>query len=73
MAHGRIVIEAARCKGCCLCIETCPKGCIGRSTEINELGYFYALFDSSECTACGFCFYVCPEPDAITVYKDRKE
>jgi NAD-dependent dihydropyrimidine dehydrogenase PreA subunit len=55
-----------------LCVDSCPKACIRRSTEINRLGYCYAVFASSDCTACGFCFYVCPEPDAITVYKDRK-
>jgi ferredoxin len=70
--HGRIVIDAAQCKGCNLCVDSCPKACIRRSTEINRLGYCYAVFASSDCTACGFCFYVCPEPDAITVYKDRK-
>ena len=73
MPRGRIVIEESQCKGCNVCAESCPKACIGRSTEINQLGYFYALFASSDCTACGLCFYVCPEPGAITVYKDREE
>ena len=72
MPHGRIVIDVARCKGCQVCVESCPKACIGRSNEINQLGYCYVLFAPSGCTACGFCFYVCPEPGAITVYKDRK-
>ena len=72
MPQGRIVIDAAECKGCNVCVDSCPKACIGRSTEINQLGYFYAVCVSSGCTACGFCFYVCPEPGAITVYKDRK-
>jgi ferredoxin len=71
--HGRIVIDAAQCKGCNVCIESCPTACIVKSSEINQLGYSYALFASSRCTACGLCFYVCPEPGAITVYEDRKE
>ncbi len=72
MPHGRIVIEASQCKGCSMCAESCPKACIGRSTEINQLGYFYALFASGDCTACGLGVSVCPEPGAITVYKARK-
>ncbi len=38
---------------------------------MNSLGYQYARFESSECNACGLCFYVCPEPGAITVYRER--
>ena len=55
-----------------MCVESCPKACIGRRNEINQLGYCCVLFAPGGCTACGFCFYVCPEPGAITVYKDRK-
>ena len=72
MPKGRIVIDSAVCKGCNVCIESCPKACIRKSTEINQLGYCYVLFGASECTACGLCFYVCPEPGAITVYSGRK-
>jgi NAD-dependent dihydropyrimidine dehydrogenase PreA subunit len=56
-----------------LCVESCPKACIARGAEINRLGYHYVVLACSDCTACGFCFYVCPEPDAITVYRDRKK
>jgi NAD-dependent dihydropyrimidine dehydrogenase PreA subunit len=43
-------------------------------TKINTLGYQHAVFHGYDtCNACGFCFFVCPEPGAITVLKDEKE
>jgi NAD-dependent dihydropyrimidine dehydrogenase PreA subunit len=33
------------------------------------MGYHPAEYIGVECTGCGVCFYVCPEPAAITVYK----
>ena len=63
-------IEADQCKGCRLCVETCPNHCIVIGSKINKLGYQNARFESPDCTACGLCFYVCPEPGAIIVYKD---
>lgn len=62
-------IEPDLCKGCRLCVETCPHGCLEMGSEINRLGYQYARFVKASCTACGLCFYACPEPEAITVYK----
>ena len=64
-------IEPDLCKGCRLCVETCPSGCLEMGTQINKLGYQFARFVNWECTACGMCFYACPEPGAIRVY--RKE
>ncbi len=64
-------IETDLCKGCRLCVETCPHGCLEMGTEINKLGYQYARFVKDACTACGLCYYACPEPEAITVYRDE--
>lgn len=64
-------VEADLCKGCGLCVETCPRGCLEMGTAINRLGYQHARFIQHGCTACGLCFYVCPEPAAIVVYKDE--
>ena len=74
MSKNFIVIKPSECKGCRVCVEACPKGCISIGSDINSLGYQYAKFDKSKgCVACGMCFYVCPELGAITVYKDEKE
>ena len=71
MKRNFVSIERDLCKGCRLCMDTCPHGCLEMGSEINILGYQYARFGTSRCTACGLCFYVCPEPGAVTVYRDE--
>lgn len=66
---NRIVIDPAQCKGCQLCIEACRQKCLVLADTLNEMGYQPARFERRQCTACGLCYYVCPEPGAITVYK----
>lgn len=74
MTQHYIEIEPSQCKGCKLCVESCPCQCIVIGSKINEYGYQYARFDKQDCTACGICYYVCPELGAITVFKaDKKE
>lgn len=68
MAANRVEIDTSQCKGCGLCVEACPRGCIVVGSDINELGYQHAKFVNKRCAACGLCYYVCPEPGAITVY-----
>ncbi len=69
MAH--IVIDRDRCKGCCFCIEFCPRNLIRVSREHNRIGYFPAEFIEEErerCTGCKTCAVMCPDT-AIEVYK----
>lgn len=67
-------IAADQCKGCRVCVNTCSHRCLMIGTKINTLGYQHAVFHGYDtCNACGFCFFVCPEPGAITVLKDEKE
>lgn len=68
-----VTIISSQCKGCRLCVEACPKDCLVIGSDINENGYQYAKFEQKGCTACGFCFYTCPEPGAITVHKGVTE
>lgn len=59
---GKIVIDRERCKGCQLCISTCPKKLIGLSESFNEKGSHFAVFEESEdCTACTMCGRICPD------------
>lgn len=67
--RNSVTIEADLCKGCRVCVESCPRHCLALGSKLNRLGYQYARFDSHGCTACGLCFYSCPEPGAITVFK----
>lgn len=69
MDDNHAEIEQQLCKGCRLCIEFCPRQCLGLGSEINNLGYQYARFVNPQCTACGFCYYICPEPGAVKVFK----
>lgn len=70
--RGRVEICAHDCKGCGLCVESCPVKVLGFSETLNAQGYRPAIYLGKGCTGCGICFYVCPEPGAITVYKLEK-
>jgi 2-oxoglutarate ferredoxin oxidoreductase subunit delta len=66
---GKIVIDKDRCKGCQLCLFTCPKKLIVLSEAFNEMGFHFVVFDDSEeCTGCAMCGRICPDM-AIEVYK----
>ena len=69
---GSIHINQELCKGCCLCIEFCPKGSIVVAKKLNIRGYFTAeAADTRLCTGCATCAVMCPEA-AIEVYRDEK-
>jgi len=69
---GRVEIEADLCKGCLLCIEACPPGVLVVSESLNRMGYHPAEYVGERCTGCGICYYVCPEPGSLRVYKRVK-
>jgi 2-oxoglutarate ferredoxin oxidoreductase subunit delta len=69
--RGDFRINPHLCKGCCLCIEACPQHALHRTDFLNRQGYFAIGYSGSGCTGCGICFYVCPEPGAITVLKRK--
>jgi 2-oxoglutarate ferredoxin oxidoreductase subunit delta len=70
MAKGEIVILDDSCKGCALCVEYCPKGCIQVSNDkFTRSGALLPEFiNHEECSACGICGNMCPD-FAIEVYK----
>ena len=39
---GDIVIDIEKCKGCQVCIPSCPNDVIGMSKNVNGKGYRYA-------------------------------
>jgi 2-oxoglutarate ferredoxin oxidoreductase subunit delta len=71
MIRGTVVIDQHICKGCELCIASCPQETLGLATEINRVGYRYAVIVQDNCTGCINCALVCPEA-AITVYREPK-
>ena len=68
-ARGRVTISEEECKGCGLCIESCPPQCLVLAPELNGYGVHPARYTGIDCSGCGICFYCCPEPGAITVYR----
>ena len=71
MVHGRIVIDAERCKGCELCRSACPQDVIKLADDLNSKGYRPAVLLDPEhkCTGCALCAVVCPDA-CITVYRE---
>ena len=67
------VVSSEHCKGCSLCVISCPQNCLALLTSFNSRGYHPAHYRGEGCTGCGMCFYACPEPAAITVYKKGAE
>ena len=65
--RGDVQITTQLCKGCTLCIAACPPGVLVQGNSLNRQGYYAVVYSGSGCTGCGICFYVCPEPGAITV------
>ncbi len=62
----------SRCKGCGLCVQFCPNGCLKMSADLNEQGRPYPeLADAQTCTTCGICFRMCPDA-AIEVNREEK-
>jgi 2-oxoglutarate ferredoxin oxidoreductase subunit delta len=71
MIRGTVIIGMEVCKGCELCIVSCPQESLGLSSQINLNGYKYAELIKDNCTGCVNCAIICPE-SAITVYRQPK-
>ena len=69
----RMEVISFLCKGCGLCVANCPRKCIEIGEKFNELGYKHANYKGEGCIGCATCFYCCPEPGAIIVYKKVRE
>lgn len=59
---AKITINKELCKGCGLCINTCPKKVIASAKESNNAGYFYAEpANPDACIGCAMCAQMCPD------------
>jgi 2-oxoglutarate ferredoxin oxidoreductase subunit delta len=65
--RGNVIIDQEECKGCGLCVDSCPPECLELAPELNAYGVHPAQYTGEDCTGCGACYYCCPEPGAITV------
>ena len=58
----KLTIDKDWCKGCEICIHTCPKRLIQLSNDLNSLGFHYAVLNNPErCTGCNLCARMCPD------------
>ncbi|MDR1660255.1 MAG: ferredoxin family protein [Desulfovibrio sp.] len=64
---SRIQVLEERCKGCRLCMETCPAGVLRPSGRFNRQGYEVVKADDG-CTGCASCAIMCPDT-AIRVFR----
>ncbi|MDD2564384.1 MAG: 4Fe-4S binding protein [Salinivirgaceae bacterium] len=67
--RGAVVVDKERCKGCNVCVVTCPTNTLSLAREVNSKGYNFAYMENPEaCIGCANCAVVCPD-SVITVYK----
>jgi 2-oxoglutarate ferredoxin oxidoreductase subunit delta len=67
-----VVILEDHCKGCELCVVACPSGNLTLSEKLNKMGFHPAVWrymgKKGPCTACGICYWVCPDAAIHEVY-----
>ena len=70
----KIYIDEERCKGCCLCIDACPKKIISANGEkLNSKGFHpVRILEIEKCIGCAFCATICPDC-AIEIEKQHLE
>ncbi len=68
---GAVVVDMEGCKGCGLCIASCPKSVLDFNKEVNSRGYHYSYMkNADDCIGCSNCGLVCPDT-CITIYRIR--
>ena len=67
---AKLTFQTDLCKGCGLCVNACPKGCLTIAADtINKKGYSPAVMaQPDKCIGCAFCATMCPDC-IITVEK----
>jgi 2-oxoglutarate ferredoxin oxidoreductase subunit delta len=74
--RATVTVLPELCKGCELCVYACPSGNLTLSPGLNSKGYHPAVFSYNgkrgPCTACGICYWVCPD-FAISEIKRLKQ
>jgi len=71
---GTVIINTERCKGCNLCVISCPSDVLElNSRAVNNKGYHYVcLKNPDKCIGCANCGVVCPD-GCLTIYKAKIE
>ncbi|HWP79964.1 MAG TPA: 4Fe-4S binding protein [Candidatus Acidoferrum sp.] len=57
-----VKIREDRCKGCGLCVATCPKQVLAMGTGVNAKGYHpVTVARKDDCIRCAACAAICPD------------
>ena len=64
---GTIVVDKERCKGCGVCVASCPCDVLELSAEVNSKGYPISRMVNPDA-----CAVICPD-SVITVYRQKFE
>lgn len=62
--------DKAKCSGCHLCMNICPKNCI--EMKVDKEGFLYPEVDKEKCIECGLCEKRCPILNDMSVVNDPK-
>ncbi|MBE6206536.1 MAG: 4Fe-4S dicluster domain-containing protein [Rikenellaceae bacterium] len=70
---GTVVVATERCKGCGVCVASCPCNVLELSSEVNGKGYRYVMMATPDaCTGCASCAVICPD-SCLVVYRQKFE
>ena len=59
---AKITISKESCKGCGLCVLSCPKKLLKISSTSNKNGYYVVeIADMDSCIGCASCAVMCPD------------
>ena len=68
-SNSKLIFNEERCKGCGLCVMSCPRKLLVISSRLNNQGYPVAeLTDEEKCNSCALCAEMCPDV-VIEVWK----
>jgi 2-oxoglutarate ferredoxin oxidoreductase subunit delta len=68
--QGKIIVNQELCKGCYLCVRSCPRSVLAVDSMQNSSGSYPVTASHNEkCIACGNCFTVCPDI-CLRVYEE---
>ncbi len=67
---GWIEVNLLYCKGCELCVASCPQQVLALNMEaLTPKGFHPVALVKDGCTGCAICAVVCPD-SALTVYRE---
>ncbi len=68
MAKGKLFFDVEACKGCNLCVVSCPVKILDLDmTRVNHKGYNPAqIVEPEKCIGCANCAIICPD-SVITI------